>query len=44
VIREVFQYQSRLVDAIYRKDSFAASDVMREMLLHGEQHLKGVLV
>jgi GntR family transcriptional regulator, transcriptional repressor for pyruvate dehydrogenase complex len=44
VIREVFQYQSRLVDAIYRKDSYAASDVMREMLLHGEQHLKGVLV
>lgn len=43
VIREVFQYQSRLVDAIYRKDPFAASDVMREMLDHGEMNLKGVL-
>lgn len=43
VIRDVFRYQSRLVDAIYRKDSFAASDVMREMLAHGEKHLKEIL-
>lgn len=43
VIREVFQFQSRLVDAIHRKDAFAAGDIMREMLIHGEKHLKGVL-
>ncbi len=43
VFREVSQFQHRLVDAISRKDSSEASHVMREMLLHGEKHLKGLI-
>ncbi len=43
VMREVFQFQDRLVDAISNKDSSKASDVMRQMLIHGEKQLKGAL-
>ena len=43
VIQEVFHYQDKLVEAISNKDTTKASDVMRQMLIHGEKQLKGVL-
>ena len=43
VIKEVFQFQTLLVEAIVNRDLSAAGDIMRSMLIHGEKHLKGVL-
>jgi GntR family transcriptional regulator, transcriptional repressor for pyruvate dehydrogenase complex len=43
VIGEVFEFHNRLVMAIETSSPEVAAAVMREMLYHGEKHLKGVL-
>lgn len=42
VVEEVFTLHRRLVDAITRQSAPEAADIMKEMLLHGEQYLKQI--
>ena len=44
VIIEVFQFHQEMVAAIRKGDADQAMAVMREMLVHGEEHLKSSMV
>ncbi len=43
VLVEVSKFHHRLVQAVEKQDSAQAEAVMREMLVHGEVHLKGAV-
>ena len=43
VIDEVFQFHQTMVHAIKKRDTDQAMAVMRDMLMHGESHLKDMI-
>jgi fatty acid metabolism transcriptional regulator FadR len=43
VIVEVFQFHQTMVHAIKKRDADQAMAVMKAMLVHGEEHLKGMI-
>ena len=43
VVEAVFQFHSKMVGAIRRKDAVEAATIMKDMLTHGEVHLKRMI-
>lgn len=43
VVAEVFQFHQKMVHAIKERDAVQAAAVMKDMLVHGESHLKDMI-
>jgi DNA-binding FadR family transcriptional regulator len=43
VVETVFQFHQDMVNAIRKKDAVQAAAIMRDMLVHGEAHLKNMI-
>ena len=42
-IPDVFRFHHEMVEAIDKKDSVQSEEIMRQMLDHGEKHLKEII-